>query len=107
MDRFGSSWRAHPRLDLAGADRHRGALAAELRAAEHLAERPALVSGVGRAGLHRDDAGHAGLDRGQQNANGYSATIALMSCAIATSFSVMPSSECVTKAKVTVRQRIS
>ena len=99
--------RAHPRLDLAGADRHRRALAAELRAAEHLAERPALVSGLGRAGLHRGDAGHAGLDRGQQNANGYSATIALMSCAIATSFSVMPPSECVTNAKVTVRQRIS
>ena len=101
------SRRADPRLELAGADHHRRALAAELRPADHLAERQAVVSGLGRAGLHRGDVGDAGLDRGQRNARGYSAMIPSMSRAISTSFSVMPPSECVTSAKVTVRQRIS
>ena len=48
----------------------RRALAAELRPADHLAERQAVVSGLGRAGLHRRDVGHPGLDRGQRNARG-------------------------------------
>ena len=79
----------------------RGAVAAELRAADHLGDPPALVPGLGRPGLHRRHAGDAGVDRG------YWPTIPLMSRAISTSFSVMPPSECVTSAKVTVRQRMS
>ena len=65
------------------------------------ADQQALVPGVGRADLHRRDAGDAGVDRG------YWPTIPSISRAISTSLSVMPPSECVTNAKVTVRQRIS
>ena len=35
----------------------------------HLAERQAVVSGLGRNGLHRGDAGDPGLYRGERNAN--------------------------------------
>ena len=64
------SWRTHSRLDVAGAHHHRRALAAELRPADHLAERQTVVSSLGRTGLHRGDVGHAGLDRGQRKARG-------------------------------------
>jgi hypothetical protein len=64
------SWRTHSRLDVAGAHHHRRALAAELRPADHLAERQTVVSSLGRAGLHRRVARDAGLDRGQRKARG-------------------------------------
>ena len=51
--------------------------------------------------LQRRDAGDAGVDRL------YWSTIWFISRAIPRSFSVMPPAECVTNAKVTVRQRIS
>ena len=96
-----------PGLGLVGAHRDRRAVAAELRPADHLADRPALVSGLGRADLHRRDAGDPGLDRRVAAQVSGCPTIPLISRAIATSLSVMPPSECVTSAKVTVRQRIS
>ena len=80
----------------------RGAVAAELRAADDLGDQPAVVSGLGRADLHRRDAGDAGVDR----VYGFP-TISFISRAIPRSFSVMPPSEWVTNTKVTVRQRIS
>lgn len=52
-----------PRVGLAGAHPYRCPVVAQLRAADHLAERPAVVSGLGRAGVHRRDAGDPGLDR--------------------------------------------
>ncbi len=52
-----------PRLGLAGADPCRGAVAAQLRPADDLGDQQALVPGVGRADLHRGDAGDAGVDR--------------------------------------------
>ena len=93
--------RADSRLGLAGADACRRAVAVELRSADHLGDQPAVVLGVGRADLHRGDVGDAGVDRG------YWPTIPSISRAISTSLSVMPPSEWVTSAKVTVRQRIS
>src|SRR6478609_2107432 len=94
--------RAGARLGLAGSDRGRGAVAAELRAANHLADRPAVVSGLGGTDLHRRVAGDAGVDR----VYGFP-TISFISRAIPRSFSVIPRSEWVTNTKVTVRQRIS
>ena len=79
--------RADPRVGLARADPRRCAVVAELRAAHHLADQQALVSGVGRADLHRRDAGDAGVDRD------YWPTIPSISRAISTSLSVMPPSE--------------
>ncbi len=58
--------RADPRLGLAGADDHRRAVAAELRPAHDLGDQQALVPRVGRADLHRGDAGDAGVDRGHR-----------------------------------------
>src|SRR6202012_5292123 len=101
------SRRTHPRLDVGGAHHYRRAMVSGLRSAGHLADRQAVVPGLGRAGLHRGDVGPPGLDRGERETGDYSAIIASMSCAIATSFSVIPPSECVTSAKVTVRQRMS
>ena len=92
---------ADPWLGLAGPDVGRCAVAAELRAAHHLADQPAVVPGLGRPDLHRGDAGDARVDRR------YWPTIWSISRAIIRSFSVMPPAECVTNAKVTVRQRIS
>ena len=51
-------------LELAGADGDRGAVAAQFRPADDLAGQPTVVPGLGRAGLHRGDAGDAGLGRG-------------------------------------------
>ena len=96
--------RAHPRLGLAGADDRRRAVAAQLRPAHDLGDQQALVSGLGRADLHRGDAGDVRVDRLYW---AFSSTIPSISRAIATSFSVIPPSEWVTSAKVTVRQRIS
>ncbi len=93
--------RADPWVGLAGADTRRRAVAAELRPAHHLGDQQALVLGVGRADLHRGDVGDAGVDRR------YRSTIWFISRAIARSFWVIPPAECVTSAKVTVRQRIS
>ena len=45
------------------ADPGRRAVAAELRAADHLGDRAALVPGLGGPDLHRGDAGDPGLDR--------------------------------------------
>ena len=59
----GPAGRPAARLGLAGAHPRRGAVAAELRPADDLADRPPVVSGLGRADLHRGDAGHSGLDR--------------------------------------------
>ena len=93
--------RAGVGLGLAGVDLDRRAVAVELRAADDLGHSPAVVPGLGRPDLHRRDAGDVGVDRL------YWPTIALISFAISTSLSVMPPSEWVTNAKVTVRQRIS
>ena len=65
------------------------------------ARRQALVRRTRRLAVRLGGGGDAGLRRGGQP------TIRLMSPAIATSLSVMPPSECVTRANVTVRQRMS
>ena len=93
--------RAGVGLGLAGVDLDRRAVAVELRAADDLGHSPAVVPGLGRPDLHRRDAGDVGVDRL------YWPTIALISFAISTSLSVMPPSEWVTNAKVTVRHRMS
>ena len=95
-----AAWRANPWLGLAGPERGWAALVAELRPAHHLGDQPAVVPGLGGPDLHRRDAGDARVDR-------LYPAIALISRAISTSLSVMPPSECVTSAKVTVRQRMS
>ena len=48
---------------VAGLDVGRCAVAAELCPADHLADRPAVVSGLGRTDLHRGDAGDARVGR--------------------------------------------
>ena len=74
---------------------------------EHLADQPAVVPGLGGPGLPGGRGGHATVDRhGTGQAPGRP-TMASISPAIATSLSVMPPAECVTSAKVTVRQRMS
>ena len=100
--RCASGWAPECSAGLAGADPGRRAVAAELRAADHLGDSAAVVSGLGRPDLHRRDTGDAGVDRGY----GFP-TIWFISRAICRSFSVIPPSEWVTNAKVTVRQRIS
>src|SRR6185312_3357848 len=85
----------------AGADADRATVVAEFRPAHDLADRQALVPGVGRLGVHRRGAGDAGVDRL------YWPTIWSISFASARSFCVIPPSECVDNTKVTVRQRIS
>ena len=93
--------RAGVGLGLARVDLDRRAVAVELRAADDLGDTAAVVPGLGRPDLHRRDAGDVGVDRL------YWSTIALISFAISTSLSVMPPSEWVTNAKVTVRHRMS
>ena len=53
-------------LGLVGAHHHRRAVVAELRSTDHLADQPALVSGLGRAGLHGGGAGDPDLDCGDR-----------------------------------------
>ncbi len=66
----GSSRRPHLGLGVAGADFDRCAVAAQLRATQHLAAQPAVVFGLGRNGLHRSDVGDAGLDSGYWRTGG-------------------------------------
>ena len=61
-----ASGRADFRLGLVGAHHYRRALVAQLCATDHLADRPALVPGLGGPGVHRRGVGHSQLDCGQR-----------------------------------------
>lgn len=94
-------------LGLAGAHHRRPAVAAALRAADHLADQPPVVSGLGRPGLHRGGRGDPGLDRRCRPIEGLAADDLVDVVRHRHVLVRDTPAECVTRAKVTVRQRMS